>query len=379
MNDQPHNPFPAVIEGRIGDAAVQTVNARDLHAGLEVGKDFSNWIKDRIAAYDFKENSDFVCSPVLASEGRGGHNRLDYYLTIDMAKELSMVERNDAGKRMRAYFIDCERRLKDRPAFDPIAVLNDPGAMRGLLLTYTEKVLRLEAENAALGPKVDAHDRLAEAYGSYCITDAAKNLQVPPQVLFRWLRTNGWIYKRTGTNHDVAYQAQISAGRLIHKVDTYEKQDGTDSTRTQVRVTPKGMLALATAFPPAVTEVKKGNGGMAAALIGATMAAMAFASAPPAKALPAPVQDGLSVLQIDGKPVTVDTNRYKPEAGTKFAIVHFDGRMTVAPVEFEDGAPWYGKRSAATEWEAPGTGDLRGASAVRKRVWVLGAVVSQRG
>lgn len=85
------------------------------------------------------------------------------------------------------------------------------------------------------------------------------------------------------------------------------------------------------------------------------------------------------MLHIDGKPVTVDTNRYKPELGTKFAIVHFDGRMTLAPVEFTDGAPWYGKRSAATEWEPAGANDLRGASAVRKRVWVLGAVVSQGG
>lgn len=84
----------------------QAVNARDLHAFLEVGKDFSNWMKDRINQYEFTENQDFVCSPVLASEGRGGHNRIDYHLSLDMAKELSMVERNEKGKQARQYFIE---------------------------------------------------------------------------------------------------------------------------------------------------------------------------------------------------------------------------------------------------------------------------------
>jgi phage anti-repressor protein len=80
-----------------------------------VGKDFSNWIKDRIEQYDFLENQDFVCSPVLATNGKGGHNRKDYHITLDMAKELAMVERNEKGKQARQYFIECEKRLKSTP------------------------------------------------------------------------------------------------------------------------------------------------------------------------------------------------------------------------------------------------------------------------
>lgn len=139
------------------------------------------------------------------------------------------------------------------PAVDPIAILNDPVAMRGLLLTYSEKVLSLEADRAAMLPKVEAHDRIAEAYGSLCITDAAKTLQVPPKALFRWLRENLWIYRRPGMDHDVAYQTHIATGRLIHKVEVFQKSDGTDGSRTQVRVTPNGMTVLAKAFPPAMT------------------------------------------------------------------------------------------------------------------------------
>ncbi len=94
--------------------AVLTINAHDLHAFLGVGKDFSNWVKDRIEQFDFVENQDFVCSPILASkEGRGGHNRMDYFLTLDMAKELAMVERTAKGKEARQYFIQCEKDLRD--------------------------------------------------------------------------------------------------------------------------------------------------------------------------------------------------------------------------------------------------------------------------
>jgi phage anti-repressor protein len=115
----------------IGTTHVQTVDARELHAFLEVRRDFTNWIKQRITKYGFIENQDFicidglslspnlanqssienVCSPDLASKGRGGHNRMEYHLTIDMAKELSMVERTPKGKEARQYFIECERRL----------------------------------------------------------------------------------------------------------------------------------------------------------------------------------------------------------------------------------------------------------------------------
>ena len=103
------NELIKVAERQIGDGAIQTVNARDLHAFLGVGKDFSTWVNDRIQQYGFVENQDFVCSPILGSKersGRGGSNRKDYHLTLDMAKELAMVERNNKGKQARLYFIE---------------------------------------------------------------------------------------------------------------------------------------------------------------------------------------------------------------------------------------------------------------------------------
>ena len=72
------NEIIKIATQHIGNDHTQTVNARELHTFLEVGRDFSNWVKDRIEKYNFVENQDFVCSPVLVSEGRGGQNRGNY-------------------------------------------------------------------------------------------------------------------------------------------------------------------------------------------------------------------------------------------------------------------------------------------------------------
>ena len=99
----------------------QLVNARDLHEALQAQRDFSNWVKDRIEKYGFIEGEDFFkqtdfCSPNLANkknDGRGGHNKIDYLLTLDMAKELAMVENNEVGRNIRRYLIRVEKKAKE--------------------------------------------------------------------------------------------------------------------------------------------------------------------------------------------------------------------------------------------------------------------------
>ena len=81
------------IEERNG---IETVNARELHTFLESKQDFSTWIKSRVEKYNFREGFDFVtCSINLGSETHGGQNKKEYFLSLDMGKELSMVENNE--------------------------------------------------------------------------------------------------------------------------------------------------------------------------------------------------------------------------------------------------------------------------------------------
>lgn len=90
------------------DDGTVAVDARDLHDFLEVGKDFSNWFKNMIE-YGFTEGQDFT---PISAKSRGGRPRIEYAMTLDMAKELSMIQRTDKGKQAREYFITMEKRAK---------------------------------------------------------------------------------------------------------------------------------------------------------------------------------------------------------------------------------------------------------------------------
>lgn len=98
---------------------VQVVDARELHRKLKTGRDYSTWIKGRIEEYGFVENEDYIAdnhrSPILVSKEirKGGFNKIDYHITVDMAKELAMVERNAMGRKIRRYFIAMEKLARE--------------------------------------------------------------------------------------------------------------------------------------------------------------------------------------------------------------------------------------------------------------------------
>ncbi|HAG6587204.1 antA/AntB antirepressor family protein [Escherichia coli] len=104
-----------VFSGTISNETTLLVNARDLHSFLGVGRMFAHWVKERIAEYGFVESQDYIliCQNGQ-TKGRGGNRRSkDYHLTLDTAKELAMVERNEKGRQIRRYFIECEKKLRN--------------------------------------------------------------------------------------------------------------------------------------------------------------------------------------------------------------------------------------------------------------------------
>lgn len=106
-----------VFTGQLQYQATLLCNARDLHAFLGVGRDFSNWIKSRIEEYGFIDGEDYILTVAKTGE-RQNVRRTDYHLTLNMAKELGMVERNDKGRQIRRYFIACEQAMT-QPASPP--------------------------------------------------------------------------------------------------------------------------------------------------------------------------------------------------------------------------------------------------------------------
>jgi len=108
-----------ISKNRIGDNTVNSVSARDLHKRLEVKRDFSTWIKNRITKYGFVENEDYI---IIAPQKRGagnnglfnGSDKIEYILSLDMSKELAMIENNDIGRNIRKYFIKIEQKFSQK-------------------------------------------------------------------------------------------------------------------------------------------------------------------------------------------------------------------------------------------------------------------------
>lgn len=92
------------------------INARELHKTLKNKRQFANWIKQRIEQYGFLENKEYIrFNKFVKGEHKGYGNKalVEYYLTVDMAKELCMVENNSVGKQLRLYFIEVENRYRE--------------------------------------------------------------------------------------------------------------------------------------------------------------------------------------------------------------------------------------------------------------------------
>ena len=113
----------------INNEAVQTVNARDLHAFLESKRKFSDWIKAKLDRLRLQENKDFCTASQICDTANGGYTeRLEYFITLDTAKHIAMMENTDRGFEVRDYFIECEKKLREvvkpQPA-QPIGEVED--------------------------------------------------------------------------------------------------------------------------------------------------------------------------------------------------------------------------------------------------------------
>ena len=95
-----------VFNGLIQNQPVQLCNARELHTFLEIQTRYNDWVKNRINEYGFIQDEDYL----VITERTNGRPRKEYHITLDMGKELGMVERNERGRQIRKYFIECERR-----------------------------------------------------------------------------------------------------------------------------------------------------------------------------------------------------------------------------------------------------------------------------
>lgn len=210
----------------------QAVMGRDLHKFLEVGTAYSRWIERLIEKYGFVAGQDFM--PKMA-ESTGGRPSEDHILTMDMAKELSMVQNNERGRQARQYFIECERRAK-QPTING-AELTRMELIQIAMNAETER-LQLEAKNKELEPKADAYDEFIDATGKYNIGTVAKMFGKGQNWLFRELRNAGVLISK-GAMRNTPYQQYMHHFEV--KAHTFERSNGEQGVSYTTYVQPSGI------------------------------------------------------------------------------------------------------------------------------------------
>ena len=220
-----------ITAATIGGEEVNAVNACELHASLGNKDAFAHWIKDRIEQFGFLEGQDFV---TFWENSQKGRPRKEYVVSIGMAKELCMVERNEKGKQVRLYFIECEKIAKQKTA---LALPEDYATALRALADQVDKTKQLEAKVKEDAPKVDYYDQLQDAPGKITFTRFAKLIGIQRKRLIDWLRVNRYIYGVSNT----PYQNRIEQGLLVlRNPEGKTHSDGTPVFALYAHVTPKG-------------------------------------------------------------------------------------------------------------------------------------------
>ena len=213
------------------DSEQPTVSGRELHEFLEIGTKYADWFK-RMAEYGFEEGKDYVtCFSNLGSEMHGGQNKQDHELTIPMAKELCMLQRNEKGKQARQYFLKVEEAWNSPEMIMERALKISNARVRELLGSVSE----LKVENQIMKPKADYFDELVERNLLTNFRDTAKQLGIKQRDFVSFLLEKKYLYR--DKNGKLLPYADKNNG-LFELKECFN--DATNWASTQTLITPKG-------------------------------------------------------------------------------------------------------------------------------------------
>lgn len=213
------------------------VSGRQLHETLGVKTAYKDWFK-RMTEYGFTENQDFntLKFEQVRTEGKREVRRemTDHVLKLDMAKEIAMIQRTDKGKEVRQYFIQVE---KDFNSPEKI--------MARALLMADKKVHKLEAQIEADKPKVLFADAVSASHTSILVGELAKLIsqngyKIGANRLFAWMRENGYLIKRKGSDWNMPTQRSMDLKLFEIKETNVQHADGYISVNKTPKVTGKG-------------------------------------------------------------------------------------------------------------------------------------------
>lgn len=228
-----------------------TLSARELHEFFYKKTSFKDWFP-RMCEYGFNESQDF--NPLKNEQVRLEGNRQvkrtvqDYEITLDMAKEIAMIQRSDKGKEVRQYFLELERRW------------NSPEAVMNRALEYSRKQVKalmeekqgLIEENKELKPKALFADAVSASNESILIGQLAKLIrqngyEIGQNRLFEWMRENEYLIKK-GERYNQPTQKSMDLGLFEVKERTITNPDGSTRITLTTKVTGKGQVYFINKF-----------------------------------------------------------------------------------------------------------------------------------
>lgn len=210
-------------------AEVNSVNAKDIYNFLGVKSRFNDWIKNRLAefliGYDY-----IIVTKKLVTESK------DYFITLDTAKHLSMLERNDKGREARQYFIEVEKQA------------NKPLSIEQLLKENIKVISRLQNQVIEMKPKALFADSVAQSTNSILIGEFAKlisdeTFKIGQNKLFDWFRTNNYLCS-TGSKYNQPCQKYIDNGYFETIERTISNPNGSTRITITTKVTGLGQVKL---------------------------------------------------------------------------------------------------------------------------------------
>lgn len=238
-----------------------TVSARELYEGLEIKTAFKDWFP-RMAAYGFEENQDFI----LVAQKRATNNPKnpvatynDYQISVDMAKQICMIQRSEKGKQYRQYFIDLEK------------AWNTPEQIFARALKMADqKIEKLKESNAGLledvermKPKEIFADAVRASSSSILIGDLAKLLRqngvdIGAKRLFEYLRNHGYLIKRKGSDWNMPTQKSMNMGLFEIKESTHIDGNGCNIVTRTPKATGKAQIYFVNKFVGGMSDDDSG-------------------------------------------------------------------------------------------------------------------------
>ena len=232
----------AIIKITQSEGGKQVVSARELHQFLGAGSNMNTWFKNQVDRAMLDETTDFI---QISEQSTGGRPSTDYAITISAAKEISMLNGGEKGKKARLYFIECEKKAQSLA----------PRTLKEALILALEQQEKIEQQQKKLteqAPKVLFADAVSTSTQSCLVGELSKVLRqngvlIGQNRLFDYLRKNGYLCQN-GERYNQPTQRAMEMELFDIKKTTINKPDGSILVTTTTKVTGKGQIYFVNQF-----------------------------------------------------------------------------------------------------------------------------------